>query len=495
MLALRFAHSNDSGVCREEVSCRQECSCGTRHTFHSSCRASACQCRSSGAAAVSGFVGQDHVGAVLLVPRLVLPSLASRWAVGQVDGAHPPPSTASQGEMSILSPPMTTKIHAVGELTWQRTSTSWIAAVGIVVVGTLVVLPTSREADPKEVAAQLLCCVGAGVAVLLPIVGGSLLGAVQLLLTLTVAKPYLGFTILAYPFVVALCAARGRRVTALSFGAFYLALFLWVAPRMQDARNDLLEIMGFWLVVVFAALLFGEIVWRLQLRSAQQREEQVMAAERERRAIARDLHDHLAYATTTMVMKADQARLRGGQDSQTLADLEYIAATGRSATADLRTMLALLRESGESKDGSPIEDMPSGLLPPTRLQEVIEAQRAKLAAFDFDVQLAISEDLATLPERQAAVLSRVLTEVASNVTKHGDPRSEVNIMIDISPDEVEAVLINKPRATPASTGHRGLGMLGLGEIVNAVGGMLTSGPVGDRWINHVTLPLDGVEVA
>lgn len=370
---------------------------------------------------------------------------------------------------------------------------AWTSRRGIAVAVTcafvLVLMLTSLDSEPKLLIAPFLCSVAAGLAVLWPQFAALLLAAIQLVLTVTYTNPYLGAAVFAFPLVLALCAAGGHRLTAAFFAIIYVALFLVAASRINDPGSGP-DVTAFWIATMFAPILIGEGIWQLHLRSDRQQQEQQEAAEHERQAIARDLHDHLAYATTTMVMKADQARLRGGQDEQTLADLEYIAATGRSATADLRTMLALLREARESESGSPVDQGP-GLLPPTRLQEVLEAQRSKLAAFDFDVNLDLNGDLASVPDRPAAVLSRVVTEVASNITKHGRPHSEVSVMIDLGPHEVETVIVNQRRDKPGDTGHRGLGLLGLQEIVTAAGGELTSSPVGDRWINHLTLPLGG----
>jgi signal transduction histidine kinase len=243
------------------------------------------------------------------------------------------------------------------------------------------------------------------------------------------------------------------------------------------------------LVLIFSPLLLGELIWRVQRGAEHQRRAQRLEAERQRQSIARDLHDTLAYSTTAMVMKAEQARLRGGQDEQTLADLDYIASTGRSTTADLRTILALLRESPKDAQPGGASLTDHGIVEPTRLEEVLEGQRAKLAAFNFDVHLSINGDPAILPDHLTTVLARSVTEMASNITKHGDPDSEVSIMIDIGPDDVELVAVNGLRPSPTGSGQRGLGLLGLREVVEGVAGNFESGQMGTRWITHLTLPL------
>ena len=54
----------------------------------------------------------------------------------------------------------------------------------------------------------------------------------------------------------------------------------------------------------------GSILHRLQQRTVALTEERIDAIRAQRRSIARDLHDTVAYATTTMIMRAEQIKLR-----------------------------------------------------------------------------------------------------------------------------------------------------------------------------------------
>lgn len=377
-----------------------------------------------------------------------------------------------------------TGVAAAGGSSRPRVAASPGLAVTVTVLLLLIGVPTGTPRNAVEFAIQVSFCLLGGLAVLRPLLAGLALG-VMLVVLLVGQMSFLGMAVVALPTAVAVNAIRGHRIPALLFAVWYVGVSIALTARYVHSAIDLARALNFWLVFMFAPLLLGEVIRRLQQRAERERREQAQDAERQRRAIARDLHDTLAYATTTMVMKAEQARLRGGHDPQTLSDLDFIATTGRSAAADLRTMLALLREQETGPDVPPD---PAGVLPPSRLEEVIEAQRAKLAAFDFEVNLALNGDPGGVPERVSTVLARVLTEVASNITKHGDPTQAVTVMIDVDSPEIEMVLVNGIRSEAVETGQRGLGLIGLREIVEVEQGRLDSGRVGERWLTHLTVP-------
>lgn len=355
----------------------------------------------------------------------------------------------------------------------------------------LLALPINPEWDPLLLAMRFGYCVLGGLAVLRPVLGGIALGTLLTLLVFLVRVfdqvAFMGMASLALLIPIIVCSLQRHRIWALIFLVWFLGVSVVLTVETSRSPSDMAAGVNFWVLFLFAPLLLGESIRRLQQRAERQRRAQVVAAERQRRAIARDLHDTLAYATTTMVMRAEEARLRGDHDEHTLRDLDFIAATGRSASADLRTMLAMLRDSESEVHDDP---NPLGLLPASRLEEVIDAQAAKLRAFEFDVNLSTNGNPADLSERVATVIARVITEAASNITKHGDRCQEVTVMLDLEGSDIEAVLVNSIRSDEQVTGPSGLGLLGLREIVAAEGGTLSSGPVGGRWITHLTLPTD-----
>ena len=79
-----------------------------------------------------------------------------------------------------------------------------------------------------------------------------------------------------------------------------------------------------------------------------------VAAEQERRRIARDLHDVVAHSLTVVVAQADGGRYAARTDPEAaVRSLETVAATARAALADLRTALGVLR-SDEGSGSAPL---------------------------------------------------------------------------------------------------------------------------------------------
>ncbi|TDO91911.1 sensor histidine kinase [Enemella evansiae] len=355
---------------------------------------------------------------------------------------------------------------------------------GVVAIILLVIaVPTGNFYDPPAMALLIACCLLGGTVFLWPAISGVLLGVCLTLLAFTETQ-VIGLGMLAMPIAIATCAALGRRLLATVYGLWYFAAS--VAVAMQNARpGSLLPNVNFLVVFVSLPLIAGEVVFRLRQRQEKQRQEAIEAATEQRLAIARELHDTLAYATTTMVMKAEEARLRGNQDEKTLQDLDYIARTGRDATSQLRTMLSLLRDDSESTPLPSIGDS---------LPAVVQAQVDKLAAFGFRVECGVEGEVASMPPEVRQLAARVINEGASNISKHGDPTQPAQIMVDAGPDELEVLLVNAPAAKANGARvngapHQGLGLVGLRELAGQSGGELTAHRVGDHWITQLTVPL------
>lgn len=349
----------------------------------------------------------------------------------------------------------------------------------VTVVLLAISLPTGSFADPAAMVLLVCCCILGGTAVRWPVLSGALIGVALTLVAFSQSQS-IGLAMLAPVIAVITCGAYGRRLSA----TLYTLWFLGVSISMTVDSTPpglVLRSVVFLMVFMTIPLVVGEVVFRLRQRQERQRQEAIEAATEQRLAIARELHDTLAYATTTMVMKAEEARLRGGQDDKTLADLEYIARTGRDATSQLRTMLSLLRDDSESAPLPSIEDS---------LPAVVQAQVEKLSAFGFQVECGVEGDFGAMPQEVRQLAARVINEGASNISKHGDPIQPAQIMVDVGSEELEVLLVNAPADRTGDPGeHSGLGLVGLGELASRSGGELTAHRVGDHWITQLTVPL------
>ena len=224
------------------------------------------------------------------------------------------------------------------------------------------------------------------------------------------------------------------------------------------------------------------IVWGGR-REAREREaaeaRAARAADDERARIARDLHDVVAHHVSVMTLQAEAARttLPPGSRSADRA-LRRVADSGRSAMAELRRMLGILRASGETDGGlSPQPGIP-------QIADLVDDLRAK----GMRITLKVEGDSTPVPAGVALSAYRVVQEALTNVRKHAGT-SSVAVDVNCTPEMVELRVVDDGRTRLAGNG-RGHGLVGMQERVALVGGTLTAGPrdSGAGWQVEAKLP-------
>jgi len=217
----------------------------------------------------------------------------------------------------------------------------------------------------------------------------------------------------------------------------------------------------------------------------EQREALAVADERTR--IARELHDVVAHSLTVMVALADGARAASPADPEGVARaLDALTETGRSALADMRRVLGVLREPG---DEAPLEPEPD-----VGLDELVERFRTA----GLPVRLVRAGFLDELPVPVRRSLWRIVQESLTNVLRHAPASPLVLVELarttDAAGDGVEVRVTNQaePLAREAgSASGTGRGIIGMRERAAALGGAVEAGPHERGWQVHATLPLDG----
>ena len=81
---------------------------------------------------------------------------------------------------------------------------------------------------------------------------------------------------------------------------------------------------------------------------------------------------------------------------------------------------------------------------------------------------------------------RVIQESLANATKHA-PGSAVRIRIDVDEKSVGVEVVDRGGSFAASSGG-GVGLIGMRERVEALGGRLTVGPQPEGWRVEAVLP-------
>ncbi|MDO5051559.1 MAG: histidine kinase [Pseudoclavibacter sp.] len=202
-----------------------------------------------------------------------------------------------------------------------------------------------------------------------------------------------------------------------------------------------------------------------------------------RRALSRELHDSAVHATTSMVMRANQALLRGGLDEQTRTDLRFIADTGRDATHTLRRTLASIRRA---------EALPTGPSADSAwFRARIAGEQARLEEAGFVVRATSEVALGGVPPQLLDALGRIATETVNNVLRHGPAGSEVTFMLENTGSALSLMCSN-----PCSEVERDddpdrvrLGLLGMAELAEAQGGTASFRQMGGHWVAYATLPI------
>jgi signal transduction histidine kinase len=228
------------------------------------------------------------------------------------------------------------------------------------------------------------------------------------------------------------------------------------------------------------------LIQRANALSRDREQRAALAVADERTRIARELHDVVAHSLTVMVALADGARAASGSDPAGAARaLDALTETGRSALADMRRVLGVLREPG---DDAPLEPEPD-----VGLDELVERFRAA----GLPVRVMRSGELDALPLAVRRSLWRIVQESLTNVLRHA-PASplvlvELAHVADAGGERVEVRVANEAepfaREAVAASGT-GRGIIGMRERAASLGGGVEAGPHEKGWLVRATLPID-----
>jgi signal transduction histidine kinase len=184
-----------------------------------------------------------------------------------------------------------------------------------------------------------------------------------------------------------------------------------------------------------------------------------MAAERAR--IARELHDVVAHNVSVIVVQADGAAFAIETDTERAKQaLEAISVTGRTALAEMRRLLGVLRDSDD--DAGSYAPQPGV----EQLTDLVEQVRASGLPLRFEVEgIPVP-----LPPGLELTVFRVVQESLTNTLKHGGPGASARVSLHYGDDAVEVRVRDDGRGAAAITDGRGHGLVGMRERVAMYGG-------------------------
>jgi signal transduction histidine kinase len=220
---------------------------------------------------------------------------------------------------------------------------------------------------------------------------------------------------------------------------------------------------------------------RGQLLELERDQEMRLAATAERTRIARELHDVVAHSLSVVIAQADGGRYAGKADPEAATGaLEAIAATGRQALADMRSLLGVLRDGG-GEEYAPQPDVAA-------IAALVEDVRNS----GLDVDLIIEGEPRPLPAGPQLAAYRIVQESLTNVLKHAGPASRAWVRLQWRPDALELSVLDDGRGASAAmvdSDGEGQGVRGMVERATLHGGRLEAGPRGAGGFGvHAALP-------
>jgi signal transduction histidine kinase len=198
----------------------------------------------------------------------------------------------------------------------------------------------------------------------------------------------------------------------------------------------------------------------------------------ERMRIARELHDVLAHTISTIAVHSGLAldTLDSSPD-QARAALETVRSAARQARPELRAALGLLRG-----------DHGPGMAPQPGLAQLPDlVEQARTAG--LRVELTVPGGDAALSPLLELTAYRIVQEALTNVIRHAEA-TEVSIAVRLGRDGIVIDVADDGHA-PGEHHDAGLGLLGMRERAQTVGGDLTAGPRPNGGFQvHADLPVE-----
>jgi signal transduction histidine kinase len=205
------------------------------------------------------------------------------------------------------------------------------------------------------------------------------------------------------------------------------------------------------------------------------------AVAEERARIAREMHDVVAHSVAVMVAQAEGAgvAVRSAPEAAEQA-LEVISDAGRTALAQLRRTLGVLRGSTDS------ETAPQPGL--ADLDTLVAAMRTSGLPVRF---IREGDDQPVSPTMALAVY-RIVQESLTNTLKHAGPQTPTQLLLRRTLDSLEVDVTDHGVTHGRGGGGGGQGLVGLRERVAMFGGQVLTGPTpSGGWRVHASLPLAG----
>ncbi|MCQ9384302.1 sensor histidine kinase [Brevibacterium sp. 50QC2O2] len=255
-------------------------------------------------------------------------------------------------------------------------------------------------------------------------------------------------------------------------------LLVAVVPRLGADFIDVGQL-GVLIVVTLWVWTWGTLVRirRQYIAGLRERAEQAereretnarIAVADERERIAREIHDIVSHSLSVVVVMSDGAAAKVyTEPDRAKTAILGVRDTGRTALAEMRRMLGVLRD-----------DEPGSRAPQPGVAQLGDLVAQSRTA-GMPVTFTLDGETVPLPQGVELAVYRVVQEALTNARKHAGPGlTRVDVALTYRPDKVEVRVCDDGRGPtagvqPDSGGH---GLVGMRERVAAHEGTLTAGP-------------------
>ncbi|HXR12268.1 MAG TPA: histidine kinase [Gaiellaceae bacterium] len=256
---------------------------------------------------------------------------------------------------------------------------------------------------------------------------------------------------------------EGLVAAAVSTAAATIALL--ALGDYNRAASDLIPLVGAWVLGdnLGTRRAYTSALEERAERLEREREVEAARARAEEQArIARELHDVIAHNVSVMVVQAAAANdVFETRPELARQALEAIETTGRSALAELRRLLGVVREDGAEYAPQPGLD---------GLDELV----AQVRAAGLAVAVTVEGAPRPLPTGIDLSAYRVVQEALTNTLKHAHA-TRADVALRYRDGELDVEVRDDGDGNGAGGGS-GSGLIGMRERVAAFGGSLATGP-------------------
>jgi signal transduction histidine kinase len=287
-------------------------------------------------------------------------------------------------------------------------------------------------------------------------------------------------------------------VVAAACAAVYTAWLRSATPRPEllDPLTLSVSVLAFLGVWGIGRGVRGRRLYTAELEQRAERLERARAAEvraaliEERGRIARELHDVVAHHVAVMTVQAAAARRTLDRDPAASAEaMASVEATGRSALAEMRRLVGVMRGPDDAADDATRSPTPGLADLPALVEQLGEA--------GLPVRLQVEGSPYPLPAGADLAAYRVVQEALTNTLKHAGPAS-AEVVLQWTPQRLVLDVADSghgPRVRDAAgdEDRPGHGLLGMRERLALYGGQVRTGPApGGGFRVRAELPVEGL---